>query len=154
MPLLNYLKRKIWYQLQAVLMFFKKIFTRRVDSSWLIPLFEKEDPNNKTNYWPISLLSIISKIFERVLFGQIEKFAKKMLSPKLRGFRNVHSTQHTLLYLLNILQEPLDKSDVVDTVLIDLSKAYNCRPHDLHYSQVGYLWFQRIGNIFNIWLPF
>ena len=69
MPLLNYLKRKIWYQLQAVLMFFKKIFTRRVDSSWLIPLFEKEDPNNKTNYWPISLLSIISKIFERVLFG-------------------------------------------------------------------------------------
>ena len=48
----------------------------------VIPVFKKEDPNNKANYRPISLLPIISKIFERVLFEQIEKF-----SPKLCGFR-------------------------------------------------------------------
>ena len=40
----------------------------------VIPVFKKEDPNNKRNYRPISLLPIISKIFERVLFEQIEKF--------------------------------------------------------------------------------
>ena len=43
----------------------------------VILVFGKEDPNNKANYRPISLLSIILKIFERVLFEQIEKYAKK-----------------------------------------------------------------------------
>ena len=42
------------------------------------PVFKKEDPNNEANYRPISLLFIISKIFDRILFEQIEKFAKKM----------------------------------------------------------------------------
>ena len=39
----------------------------------VILVFGKEDPNNKANYRPISLLSIILKIFERVLFEQIQK---------------------------------------------------------------------------------
>ena len=44
-------------------------------------VFGKEDPNNKANYRPISLLSVILKIFERVLFGYTEKFAKKKRNP-------------------------------------------------------------------------
>ena len=43
-------------------------------------VFGKEDPNNNANYRPISLLSVILKIFERALFGHIEKFAKKKKS--------------------------------------------------------------------------
>ena len=43
-----------------------------------IPVFKKEDPNNKANYRLINLLPIISKIFERVLFEQIEKFSEKI----------------------------------------------------------------------------
>ena len=42
-----------------------------------IPVFKKKDPNNKANYRQMSLLPIISKIFERVLFEQFEKFAEK-----------------------------------------------------------------------------
>ena len=48
-------------------MYFDKIFPRRVKVADVIPVFKKEDPNNKANYRPISLLPIISKIFERVL---------------------------------------------------------------------------------------
>ena len=66
-------------------MYFNKIFPRRVESTDVIPVFIKEDPNNKANYRPISLLPIISKIFERVLFEQIENFSEKILSPKLCG---------------------------------------------------------------------
>ena len=54
-----------------------------------MPVFEKEDPSNKANYQPISLLSIISKIFERVLFEQIEKFSQKIVCLWFRRRRNI-----------------------------------------------------------------
>ena len=93
--------------------------------------------NNKANYRPINLLPIISKIFERVLFEQIEKFSEKMLSPKLCGFRKGHSTQHALLNLLKNWQKTLDKSGVIGTILMDLSKAYDCLPHDLVIAKLA-----------------
>ena len=108
-----------------------KSFLDELKVADVIPVFKKEDPKNKANYRPISLLPIISKIFERVLFKQIEKFSKKISSPTLCGFRKGHSTQHTLLNLLKNWQKTLDKSDVIGTVLMDLNKAYNCFSHDL-----------------------
>ena len=60
-------------------MHFYKLFPRRVESSQCDVMFKKEDPNNKVNYRPISLLPIISKIFERVLFEQTKKFSEKNL---------------------------------------------------------------------------
>ena len=86
-------------------MHFYKIFPRRVESSQCHAMFKKEDPNNKVNYRPISLLPIISKIFERVLFEQTNKFSEKNLSPKLCGFRKDHSTQHDLINLLKNWQK-------------------------------------------------
>ena len=77
-----------------------KSFPDELKVADVIPVFKKEDPSNKANYRPISLLPIISKIFERVLFVQIEKFSENILSSKLRGFRKGHSTQYALLNLL------------------------------------------------------
>ena len=85
----------------------------------IVPFFKKEDQKDKTNYRPISLLPLILKISNRIL------------SAKICGFRKGHSTQHALLNLLKNWQKCLDKSGVVGTVLMDLSKAYDCLPHDL-----------------------
>ena len=76
-------------------------------------------------------MPLISKLFEKVLYQQIEDFANKILSPKLCGFRKGHSIQHALLNLLKNWQKCLDKYGVVRTVLMDLNKAYDCLPHDL-----------------------
>ena len=76
-------------------------------------------------------MPLISKLFEKVLYQQIEDFANKILSPKLCGFRKGYSAQHALLNLLKNRQKCLDKYGVVGTVLMDLSKAYDCLPHDL-----------------------
>ena len=56
---------------------------------------------------------------------------KKILLPKLCSFRKGHSTQHALLNLLKNWQKTLDKSGVMETVLMDLSKVYYCHPHTL-----------------------
>ena len=97
----------------------------------IVLVYKKEDQNDKTNYRLISLLPLISKIFEKVLYQQIEEFANKILSPKLCGFRKGHSTHHALLKLLKNWQKCLDRSGVVGTVIMDLIKAYDCLPHDL-----------------------
>ena len=107
------------------------IFPGELKLADIVPIFKKEDQNDKANYRPISLLPLISKLYEKVLYQQIEDFANNILSPKLCGFRKGHSTQHALLNLLKNWQKCLDKSGVVGTVLMDLSKAYDCLPHDL-----------------------
>ena len=103
----------------------------------IVPVFKKEDQNDKTNYRPVSPLPLISKIFEKVIYQQIKVFANKILSPKLCGFRKGHSTQHALLNLMKNCQNCLDKSGVVGTVLIDLSKAYDCLRQDLLLAKLS-----------------
>ena len=56
---------------------------------------------------------------------------QKFLNKILCGFRQAHSTQHTLFRLLQAWQKELDNSGNVGTILMDLSKAYDCIPHDL-----------------------
>ena len=104
-------------------MYFDKIFPRRVEISRC--------------HTSVKLPTIISKIFERVLFEQVEKFSQKILSPKLCGFRKGHSTQHALLNLLRNWQKTVDKSVVIGTVLMDLSKVYGCLPHDLLIAKLS-----------------
>ena len=53
------------------------------------------------------------------------------MSSILCGFRKRHNTQHALLELLHSWQKELDQKGFVGTILMDLSKAYDCIPHDL-----------------------
>ena len=53
------------------------------------------------------------------------------LNSLLCGFRKAHSTQYALFRLLQAWQKELDQCGFAGTVLMDLSKAYDCLPHDL-----------------------
>ena len=101
------------------------------------PVFKKNDPLNVENYRPISILPSISKVYEKVLKKQLEEFFENKLSPILCGFRKGHSTQHALLRLLQNCQKALDKGEKVGMVLMDLSKAYDCIPHDLLIAKLN-----------------
>ena len=78
------------------------IFRDELKMAYIVPFLKKNDVNDKTNYRPISLLPLISKIFENVLYQQIEDFANEILSPRLCGFRKEYSTQHVLLIFSKI----------------------------------------------------
>ena len=64
------------------------------------PVFKKKDDLDKENYRPASVLSHVSKVFERIMYQQIEYFMKDALSNLLTGFRKNHSTQHCLTRML------------------------------------------------------
>ena len=56
---------------------------------------------------------------------------QKVLNKIVCGFRKAHSTQHALFRLLQAWQKELDNSGNEGTILMDLSKVYDCIPHDL-----------------------
>ena len=97
----------------------------------ITPCFKKGDPTDKSNYRPISILPAISKIYEKILFKQILSFIEPKLNSLLCGFRKKYSTQHALLLLLKKWQKCKDKGGITGSILMDLSKAYDCIPHDL-----------------------
>ena len=83
------------------------------------------------NYRPVSILPLISKVYERLIYNQLSEYSESFLSHILCGFRKAHSTQHALFKLLQSWQKELDNGGFVGTILMDLSKAYDCIPHEL-----------------------
>ena len=66
----------------------------------MTPVFKKLDCMNKENYRLVSPLSYMSKVFERILYNQLNDFMKDKLSNILTGFRKGHSAQHSLLIMI------------------------------------------------------
>ena len=63
-------------------------------------IFKKNNDLDKKNYRPVSILSHLSKVFERIMYKQIDAFMRDRLSKLLTGLRRNHSTQHCLMPML------------------------------------------------------
>ena len=107
------------------------IFPNIEKDASVTPVFKKEDRQIKTNYRPISVLNVFSKIFERFLLNQLLPFIDKLMSSLLSAYRSRYNTQHVLLRLIEQWRACLDDNKVVGGILMDLSKAFDCLPHDL-----------------------
>ena len=91
-------------------------------------LYLKEDLLSKENYRPVKVLQTISTVFARVLFDQLTNF----FTPLLCGFRKGYSFQYELVNLLQKRKKSLYEPDrIVGTLLMDLSKTYDCVNHEL-----------------------
>ena len=111
-------------------------FPTKLKCANVIPLFKKDSNTDKKNYRPISILPSISKVFERLMFRQITHYVDTIISPYLCGFRKGYSPQHALLRLKDILNKSLDNNEMVGLFMMDLSKAFDCIPHDLLIAKI------------------
>ena len=107
------------------------------------PVYKTNDDLDKRNYRPTSVLSHLSKIFEKIVYNQVDNFMKEKLSNQLTGFRKNHSTQHCLMYILEIWTNKLDKGGYVRALFKDLSKAFDTLNHNLLISKLDAYGFER-----------
>ena len=99
------------------------------------PTYKKDDRCEKENYRPVSLLPVVSKIYEKLIYEQINAYFNDILSPLQCGFRKGHSAQYCLLVLLEKWRRALDLKKVAGIVLTDLSKAFDCIHHDMFIAK-------------------
>ena len=106
------------------------IFPSHLKIAKVIPLFKnKGSPNDFGNYRPISLLNVISKIYERAVYNQIYEYfvLNNLFFSSQYGFRTKHSTEDAAIELIDNIHEHLDRDpyDQVLAVFLDLSKAFD-----------------------------
>ena len=98
---------------------------------------KKTDKNFVLNYSPVGILPAFSKIFGRVIKNYLMKSTDNFFSPYLSTCRASYSTQHVLLRLIEEWKTNLDNNFAVGAVLMDLSKAFDCIPHDLLIAKLA-----------------
>ena len=101
------------------------IFPENGKIAHVTPVFktDKKDRQNKSNYRPISVLGVFSKIVERFIEIKTNEHIETVLSVFIAAYRKKYSTNHVLIRLIESWKLQLDNKKFVGAVLMDLSKA-------------------------------
>ena len=112
--------------------FFNKVLT---DGSYpqiwknanVVPIFKSGDPSNPSNYRPISLTSVLSKVFERIIHSELYQYVmdNKFITPNQSGFIRNDSCTNRLFYLVEHIYQKLEEGKQVPIVFLDIKKAFD-----------------------------
>ena len=116
------------------------IFPDRLKTAKVIPLYKKDDCLIMDNYRPVSLLTSISKIFEKIVHKQITKYFKenKLFYKSQYGFRDEHSTELASVELIDRVMEAFQKKRSPLAIYMDLSKAFDTLDHKILTHKLEY----------------
>ena len=90
-----------------------------------------------SNFRPVSISNCFSKVYENAIKNELLKSMNVHLSLFISEYRKNYNTQHVLLRLLEEWREHLDNNKIVGGILMDLSKAFDCVPHDLLLAKLA-----------------
>ncbi|XP_057290244.1 uncharacterized protein LOC130612931 [Hydractinia symbiolongicarpus] len=126
------------------------VFPTQLKLTKVIPIHKKESKLDCTNYRPISLLSNINKIFEKLIHDRLYKFLNKnkVLYSQQFGFRKIYSTSQTLLNMIQKIADNLDKGNYVCGIFVDLQKAFDTVDHEILLKKLFHYGVR--GNVLNL----
>lgn len=113
------------------------IMTSTFPQSWkiakVIPIAKKNNPNSANDYRPISILPCLSKVFEKLLAGQMKAYLEEkcLLNPCQSGFRSGHSCSTAMVNILEEIRQPFDRGFLTLLCLLDFSKAFDKVNHQI-----------------------
>ena len=116
-----------------------------------LPIFKKGSRLLVSNYRPISLLSNLNKILEKIMHKRVYAFLEKykILYELQFGFRTGYSTTHALVHMTEAIRSALDSGSVTCGIFVDFQKAFDTVNHEIllkkleHYDFGGVIhnWF-------------
>ena len=118
------------------------VYTSQFPKAWknskIIPIKKKASLNALSNLRPISILSALSKVFERILKTQMGNFINQhnLITPHQSGFRPKHSTKTAMLKVFDDIGLIVDQRKPVVLILLDFSKAFDTISHNILYNKL------------------
>ena len=111
----------------------KGIYPDNLKVAKVIPIFKKGEQTSVNNFRPISILSPINKIFEKLLYSRLIKYVDKsnILYKYQFGFRKNHSTEHALIELVDQIRLNMGGNQMTCGIFIDLSKVFDTVNHKI-----------------------
>lgn len=113
-------------------------FPKCLKKAVVIPIFKRGDCRQPNCFRPISLLSVFSKILEKIVKTQLVTFLNrsKFFSNNQFGFREGFSTEDALLTFVESVYDPINNSKKVSALFIDITKAFDTVDHDILYDKL------------------
>lgn len=118
-------------------MFNKSVTTSTFPDDWKLArvtaIHKKEAKDDMNNYRPISVLSCISKVFERIIYDQLYTYLNdnNLISANQSGFRPFYSTSTALLDATLDWLKTMDQGNLSAVIFLDLAKAFDTVNHDI-----------------------
>ena len=109
------------------------IFPEVMKLAEVVPLYKAKEKFLETNYRPISLLTTMSKILEKVVYTRVYTFlnANDQLYESQYGFRNRHSCDNAVGEVISHIVKNLESGKISVALFLDLSKVFDMLDHDL-----------------------
>ena len=113
---------------------FKDVLDQHIPRLTLV--FKRGTDTDKANYRPVSILTSLSKVFEKVIYDQTLKVFHNVLSSNLFGFMKTHSCRTALLQMSEDWRNSIDNREAVGAVAVDLNKAFKAINHHLLFTKL------------------
>ena len=140
--LLKYIKNEVASPLSKIFnqSVSQSIFPSLLKSAMVLPIYKSKENNLFSNYRPISILSSVSKVFEKIMFNQMTEYLSelKLFYKSQYGFRKDHSTELATLELVDRLTYAMDRNQLPINIYLDLSKAFDTLDHDILLKKLKY----------------
>ena len=106
-------------------------FSEDTKTSYVRPLYKKNNRDKIKNYRPAAILNGLSKVYERYLLNSLSNHIEKILPNFIAAYRKTYSSSHVPVRLIENWKKHLDNKIIVGAVLMDLSKPFDYIPHGL-----------------------
>ena len=124
------------------------VFPSVLKTAKVVPVFNKDSKLDYSNYRPVSLLSNIEKILEKLMYKRLYTFLNNnnIIYDLQFGFRQQYSISHALINITENIRKALEDGNMGCRVFVDLQKAFDTVDHQILLAKLNHYGIRGVSN--------